>query len=108
MCHDGALPRTIPQSDSTSQHEPNGAREDNEYVEEQTDFEIDSNAATDMKVRLRHSMFLFMRGGHNVALINGLTFRDTKVCSLSFKILTTFRSGREQKFPDAPESLGNE
>ena len=33
----------------------------------------------DTKARLRYSIWRFMREGHNIALLNGLTFRDTKV-----------------------------
>lgn len=62
MCHDGAL--TPAKS-------------------EESHLSMEANATDWQKIALRKTIRHFIRSGFNVALVNGLEVRDTKVCEHS-------------------------
>ena len=66
MCHDGATFKDLAASS------PN----EEDCFESQDDSEKDEH---DRKTRLRSVIASILKGGRNVALINGMNFHDTKV-----------------------------
>lgn len=86
MCHDGAFPESSATNVTVDYHNESETRFDESanVDDEETDMEqaVDSSLAKEVLqhlIDLRRMIYRFMGHGYNVALINSLEFRDTKV-----------------------------
>ena len=105
MCHDGAVSvGRAPEADA----EPDSSMDDSSSDESQSDEEDadgsahgqkhdaagmeDASVATKKRLHARRVILNFLQQGYNVALINGLAFRDSKVCLVHMAFSGLLRS----------------
>jgi hypothetical protein len=90
MCHDGAIPGQESADESDSGHSDDDESDDSDTLSESSpEVEEDQGALYDdlpvfinpsqHSIRFRTMIRWFVRSGYNIALVNGLECRDTKV-----------------------------
>jgi hypothetical protein len=86
MCHDGSFPESSANKVTVDSHKESetlleelDSTDDGETDKEQADDSAPAKEVLQYRIDLRRMIYHFMGHGYNVALINSLEFRDTKV-----------------------------
>lgn len=80
MCHDGASTFVGSDGDCTNHDLSNTDEIEGDNLHSKLAPEIASPTQSRSKIRFRYMIYEFIRLGYNVALVNELELKDTKVC----------------------------